>query len=174
MRAALVRAAQALERAGLNARFELPEKLHVTLAFLGSVNADRVSALIESLGKALAGTPGFRVRFDTIGAFPNKHHARIAWAGAQHADGAFTRLAESVRVAARAFATLDDKRAVLHVTLARLRDAACLPRIALPPCEMDVAEVVLFESLPGGETSRYQIVERFPLTTQTSSPSASR
>ena len=114
------------------------------------------------------------MRFDTIGGFPSNHHARIAWAGARRPDGAFEDLAEKVRTAARGFATLDEKKPVLHVTLGRLRDAARLPRIALPPSDMDVRDVILFESLPDERTSRYEIVERFPLTIHTSSPSGSK
>ena len=173
-REAIVRAAHALERAGLTARFELPEKLHVTLAFLGAVDSDRIGPLADALREKVAAIPPFSVRFDRLGAFPNSPRARIAWVGANKADPAFVRLAEAVRAAARAFATLDEKPAVLHVTLARLREPMQLPRVPFTACTMRVDAIVLFESLPQGQTSRYEVVERFPLTVHASSPAASK
>ena len=133
-----------------------------------------VPELIEKLRAVLAGVSGFRVHFDTTGGFPNNRRARIAWAGSRRAEPLFMQLADAVRDAAREFAALEEKKPVLHVTLARLREPVRLPRVEMKPCTMNVDEAVLFESLPGEKTTRYEIVERFPLTTQASSPSASK
>lgn len=141
---------------------------------MGSVDEERVAALEGALRSAVAGIAAFDVRFDRIGGFPNNRHARIAWAGAKRAEPNFTVLAERVREASRAFAELDEKAPVLHVTLARLREPARLPRVELKPRVLRVDAVVLFESLPGDGTSRYEVVERFPLTIQASSPAGSR
>src|SRR5579883_1008800 len=54
-RRALTAASRSLEAAGLRAKFELAEKLHVTLAFLGSVDAERVDDLIAALRTAVEG-----------------------------------------------------------------------------------------------------------------------
>ena len=113
------------------------------------------------------------MQFDCTGAFPNERRARIVWVGTQRAEPAYRLLAETVRSAARAFAALDEKPAIAHVTIARLRDPQ---RVSLPqfrPCTLTVRDVVLFESLPAGETTRYEVVARFPLTVQVSAPAAS-
>jgi len=172
-RAALVNASLAFERAGLRARFERAEKLHVTLAFLGSVGSERVAPLIAALRAGVTAIAPFTVRFDALGAFPNDRRARMVWAGARKPDAAFALLARAVRDAAREFARLDEKQAVLHVTLGRLREPARLPPHRLAAQSMLVDEIVLFESLPGEGTSRYEVVERFPLTVHASSPAAS-
>lgn len=167
-------AARALEAAGLHGKFELAEKLHVTLAFLGSVDEEKIEQLCEALHGAAGEVAPFVARFDTIGGFPNQRRARIAWAGAERPDPGFARLAGAVRAASRKFATLDEKHPVLHVTLARMREPVTLPRVALKPCTLRVDGIVLVESLPGEKTSRYEILQRFPLTVHASSPDASR
>jgi len=129
---------------------------------------------LSGVRAALQNVRRFRVRFDVVGAFPNERRARIVWAGVRKGEPAFVDLAETVRAAARQFATLDEKKAVLHVTLARLRDPMTLPRNDLEPSEMRVDEVVVFESLPDGKTTRYEVVERFSLTDHASSPERSR
>jgi 2'-5' RNA ligase len=168
------KAVHGLETAGLVAKFELTEKLHVTLAFLGSVDETQVEPLSAAVQRAVAGIRPFQARFDTIGGFPNGRRARIAWAGSHRADESFERLAQAVRSAAREFASFDEKPPVLHVTLARLRDPMRLPRIHFTPCTLRVDAVVLYESLPGEKTSRYEVLQRFPLTVHASSPDASR
>ena len=153
---------------------ELPEKLHVTLAFLGSVASERVDELRTAL-RATAGTiAAFSVRLDAIGAFPDERRAQVVWAGSHRNEPEFVGLAERVREVARGFATLDEKPPVLHVTLARLREPGPLPKVQLQPRTVRVDAVVLYESLPGEKTTRYEVVERFPLTVQASSPAGSR
>ena len=173
-REALAKLSCALESAGLTARYELAEKLHVTLAFLGSVAEDRIAPLTEALRGAVSGIEPFTVGFDVLGGFPKNSRTRIAWVGARKPVAGFARLADAVRDTARAFAKLDEKPAVLHVTLARLREPAALPSVSVKASTMRVAEVVLFESLPAGPTSRYEVVARFPLTVHASSPDASK
>jgi 2'-5' RNA ligase len=55
-----------------------------------------------------------------------------------------------------------------------MRDPVRLPQISLQPCALRVDAVALFESLPGERTSRYEILQRFPLTVQASSPDGAR
>lgn len=108
---------------------------------------------------------------DTLGAFPDERRARIVWAGARKSDPTFARLVDAVRTAAREFATIDEKDGTLHITLARLRERTQpLPRLPFTPRRMEIEEVILFESLPDGQTTRYVALERFTL--HASSPSA--
>lgn len=146
----------------------------MTLAFLGSVDARRVALLQARLREILDGLRGFEMQLDVVSAFPDERRARIVWAGARAEHPDFVRLAEHVREVAREFATLDEKKARLHVTLARLREPARLPRVEFTPRTLRVESFALFESLPGEQTSRYEVVERWPLTVHASSPAGSR
>ena len=119
--------------------------------------------MIDALRAALAPVTRFNVRFEVLGGFPNERSARLVWVGAREPDPAFGRLVANVREVARSFAHLDEKAAVFHVTIARLREPERLPTIAIPPRIMSVAVVALFESLPADGTTRYEIVERFTL-----------
>ena len=158
----------------MRAKFERTEKLHLTLAFLGSVAAQRVETLTAALALAAESLPAMTLRFDCTGAFPDERHARIVWVGSKRADVAYESLAAAVREAARPFAALDEKRAVAHVTVARLRDpqSVTLPRFAA--VTMHVEKIALFESLPDKDTTRYEVVASFPLTSQESTPAGSR
>lgn len=173
-RTTMLHAIRGLTLSGVPGPFEPAEKQHITLAFLGSVDVENVAPLIDALRHALQNVAPFEVRFDLVSAFPNERWARIIWAGVRKKEPAFVDLAETVRAAATHFAKVDGKKAVLHVTLARLRDPMALPHTEIKPTEMRVDEVVLFESLPDGRTTRYEVVERFPLTVQASSPERSR
>jgi RNA 2',3'-cyclic 3'-phosphodiesterase len=144
-------------------RLAAPEKLHVTIAFLGTVPEDRVAPLIGKLERAIASLPRCTLRFDALGGFPTDNRARVAWAGARTADGAFLRLAAVVRAAAREVTAVDEKLAVLHVTVARLLEQQKLPPLSFTPHSMEVAAITLFETIPAEATTRYEILKRFDL-----------
>ena len=101
------------------ARWVRPTGLHLTLAFLGEVEAERVAAIAQALREKLKQEGGFRAHFAGLGSFPNAGPVRVVWAGLEPA-ARFSRLAElaqdALRVATVAF---DDKPFRSHITLAR-------------------------------------------------------
>ncbi len=101
------------------ARWVRPEGLHLTLAFVGEVEEERVPAISRALREKLEQEGGFRAHFAGLGSFPNTGPVRVAWAGLEPAVR-FARLAELVQDALRvAGVAFDDKPFRSHVTLAR-------------------------------------------------------
>jgi 2'-5' RNA ligase len=156
-----------LAACGLQARFEAPEKLHITLAFLGWVDPEQVEPIHDALQSIARSSPPFSITFDTIGAFPHERRPRIIWAGAQKQSPAFITLSRTAREIYGALGFSFEKDALMHVTLARVKGGnAHLPMLDLAPARMNVDHIALFESLPAGGTTRYEIRTRAALKTR--------
>jgi len=158
--------AEDVRRTGLIAKYEAPEKLHVTLAFLGFVEPARFDAVVGSLAAGRHIEP-LRVSLDKLGAFPHERRPRIAYVGARKQGPAFQLLARRVRsaYAELGFEFRDDP--VAHVTIARIKESKRpLPLVEFAPIALEIRELSLFESFPdpANKTSRYEIVARAPLS----------
>ncbi len=107
----------------------------------------------------------FMIRLDKVSAFPNERRPRVVWVGVYKAPKTFSALAATVR---EKFSTLGFElatAAVAHVTLCRLKNFNHpLPLISgFAPIDVSVRNIVLFESLRAGQTTRYEVLERAAL-----------
>jgi len=129
-----------------------PEKLHVTLAFLGGVEDARVAEIERAAGGVAA--PHASLVLDRPGYWK---HNRIAWAGASAAPpelGAF--VAELREALERAEIRFDAKPFVSHVTLLRdAREPRAMPELA--PIEWRLSGFALVQSLTLPRGSRYEV-----------------
>lgn len=172
-RAVCASAAERLRAAGFAAAYEPPEKLHLTLAFLGNVEAERVDAVAGALDAAARAAAPFVLTIDKISAFPHERKPRIVFAGCRDQGAAFRTLAASVRERYEALGFSFAADAVAHVTIARVKDPRRpLPQIDVAPALFPVARLSLFESLfdPARGTTRYAIVCRCELRPQAPAP----
>lgn len=164
VRAKCASVAARLHAQGLDARFEPPEKLHITLAFLGWVGAEQVEPIRDALTAAASAAPPFTLTLDTIGAFPHERRPKIVWIGSRDQGAPYRRLAYSARNAFEEIGFSFDKDAVAHVTIARVKGGhAHLPMLDVKPMHVHVTDIVLFESIPAGPTTRYEVRHRAPL-----------
>lgn len=133
-------------------------KIHLTLFFVGAIDARRIPAL-EAVGQAVRSRP-FDLALDVLGHW---RHNRIVWAGAARCPAALVTLAADLRTRlAREGVQGEDHPFIPHVTL--VRDAARAPgKLALPPCAWRVDEFVLVESQPHRGGVRYAMRARWPL-----------
>jgi RNA 2',3'-cyclic 3'-phosphodiesterase len=129
------------------------ENLHVTVAFLGDVQQERV-ANVEAIGalSAAAAEP-FVLTLERIGLFRN---AGIAWAAPDEIPAALLRIVETLREALQAAGLRVERRAFRpHVTLARRcagpLSGAEMPRIAW---RVDALALMASETLPEGPRYR--------------------
>ncbi|MFN2418210.1 MAG: RNA 2',3'-cyclic phosphodiesterase, partial [Candidatus Limnocylindria bacterium] len=99
-------------------RWTDPDSWHVTLAFLGEIEASSVPELVDRLGRVVDRHPAMSLRTGGLGAFPTSSRARVAWYGVEDPHGQLERLAPDVAVAL----DLDAPRLFRpHLTLARAR-----------------------------------------------------
>ena len=163
-RAGCAAVAERLRGRGFAAKWVPPENYHLTVAFLGSVDEDRVGAVVGAVRDVAPSLGAFDVPLDTVGAFPDARRPRIAWIGPRIAVPAFGTLCGVVRSALVARGFSFDPHADAHVTLARADGHAPLPRVEEPRlAPLRVAQLALYESFTEPEGARYQAFERFPL-----------
>jgi RNA 2',3'-cyclic 3'-phosphodiesterase len=106
-------------------RWSSRESWHITLAFLGEVDAKTAARLAARMERAAGRHPGLDLQIAGGGAFPNVPRARVLWAGIQGDQKALQDIADSVVAGAkRAGAPPPDERQLrAHVTVARCRES---------------------------------------------------
>ncbi|MDR9889417.1 RNA 2',3'-cyclic phosphodiesterase [Pseudenterobacter timonensis] len=133
--------------------------LHLTLAFLGEVSAEKARALAELAGRIRQ--PGFTLTLDDAGHWPR---SRVVWLGPRQPPRGLLQLANLLRAqAARSGCYQSPQPFHPHVTLLRHASHA----VALPPpgfsWSLPVTEFTLFESVFERGRTRYIPLQRWPL-----------
>lgn len=145
--------------------------LHITLAFLGDLDAARLQSVIELVRPVIAALPAFRLSLAGGGAFPDWSRPRVVWLGSTDA-ASLTALANGVRAACERAGWKAEARFTPHLTIGRmkrplaaeargrLREAISDMRVPHP---FDVSRVEVLHSVlePGGP--RHTLVEALPL-----------
>jgi 2'-5' RNA ligase len=170
---------RAVEESCRRIRAQLPEarwvpadNLHLTLAFLGPVEAERSEELARALRPVFAAAEAFSLHLEGAGTFPPRRPARVAWIGFGE-SAALQRLQEAVRDAAARCLGLEPEGRPFHphLTLARCRRP--WPRAAAERWtgvfhpglsrEFEVDRGVLYRSHLGSSGARYEALAAFPL-----------
>lgn len=95
------------------------EDYHITLAFLGLVEEDRLSSVIQLVGDAIKEENSFPLHVEGLDIFGNKQSPRIFWASVKN-ESKLYRLQEAVyRQCIEAGFTLESRPYHPHITLAR-------------------------------------------------------
>lgn len=100
-------------------RWVRPQGLHMTLKFLGSVEAPRLQEVRTALAAGLAGRAALQVRTHGLGAFPTLRRPRVLWVGPE-GDG-LSELAATVETVTGRLGFESEQRAFApHITLGRV------------------------------------------------------
>ncbi len=164
VRALAAKAVSALREAGVPGRFEFPEKLHVTMAFLGRVPDDRLQAVVETFRTSGQHEP-FWIDFDRLGAFPSARRPHTIWIGSTQESSGFVSCAQSVRDGFERLGFRFEHEATPHITICRVKHVAALmlPEL-VDNVRLPVQGLTLFQSLPAGPTTRYEAIDRTHFT----------
>ena len=130
-----------------------PERLHLTVRFIGHVGDEKAVAIAEALRTPIGVEP-FELTVSGTGAFPPRGTARVIWAGLTAGSD---RLAGVERIVSERLDVLDvhreDRPFNPHLTLGRIREAGGLRTAALLEGLHDVVlgstavdAITLFES----------------------------
>lgn len=99
------------------------DQFHLTLRFLGNVDADQTESLITAIGKACSTFKPLQLRTAELGFFPDERRPRILWAGIAGDTDALRALQQAIAAATAAFAKQpEDHPFTAHLTLARLKN----------------------------------------------------
>lgn len=143
--------------ARMGGRLTRAASIHMTLVFIGAVQAARV----EELSQRAAGVAveAFTLRVDVADCW---RHNRIAWVGPQATPAALIDLVERLRSALDGSCFVFDRKAfAAHVTL--LRNARCTgEREDIAPIDWCVRDFVLVRSTLDAGGAAYEVIGRWP------------
>jgi RNA 2',3'-cyclic 3'-phosphodiesterase len=175
--AALAQTQALLRRRGLEQlRWVRPEGVHLTLKFLGSVDAALVDDLIAALRLAAAECSPFTLKLGSLGGFGPPSRPRVVWAGVNGDLYALTRLWRAVEAHVGPLGFPPEReRFSPHLTLARVpdhspRDLAASIAATLTANEPPLAgpllvrEIALMRSHLGPGGARYERLAAAALT----------
>lgn len=134
--------------------------MHMTLAFLGEVSAEKQRALAAMAGRIHQ--PGFTLHLDDAGQWLR---SRVVWLGTRQPPRGLLQLANMLRAqAARSGCYQSPQPFHPHLTL--LRNAGQAVSIPAPGFHWDfpVTEFVLYESRYAGGRTRYTPLQRWTLS----------
>ena len=145
------------------ASWEKPEKLHITLKFLGEIEPARVEDLSGAASHAASRVEPFQLTIAETGVFPPHGQPRVLWLGIEDASGRLAALQRSLEDACAAADFPREPRPFKpHLTLARLRSpqgarelAAAHREAHFEPQTFNVSELIVMRSELGPSGSRY-------------------
>jgi len=102
-------------------RWTKREQFHLTLRFLGNVQADRLPELIDVLRDVTLGFSVLNLRTERVGCFPHPRFPRVLWVWVHDDAEQLPVLQQSIESAVGKFAeSKTDKKFTGHVTIARI------------------------------------------------------
>ena len=133
------------------------ENLHLTLLFLGNVEADKINA-VRTIAAGIEGEP-FDLMLDTLGGF-RQNNARILWVGPSESPPALGALHQSLRRRVGKIGLRVGKGVYRpHVTLVRKADLRKkLPEDLEPDIQWTARRLALISSELRPAGSRYKIL----------------
>lgn len=102
--------------------WEAPEKLHITLKFLGWVDEEKIAEISKALRQIIPQS-AFKLTVGGMGVFPNLKNPRVIWLGVEKNE-ILEILADNIREALEKIGFLeDDYEFSAHITLARIKES---------------------------------------------------
>ncbi len=154
--------------AGGQVKWVEKEQYHITVAFLGDVDQQWLSALKEAVERVVKMHRPFTLISAGYQYVPLKNGSpRMIWMSFAQAPE-FTALARDMKHELKRFSealVIDTREPIPHITLARMQGSAGkladLP--AMPPFIVNVSSVLLMESVLSNKGPHYTLLNRFSL-----------
>lgn len=109
-----------LRRTISGVRWMEPEKIHLTIKFLGDIESNRVESIADALEEALKLFPQFSISAKGLGVFPTARHPQVLWVGIEGSQ--VVKLAAKVEAALEPMGFLPEPRPFQpHLTIGRWR-----------------------------------------------------
>lgn len=162
-------------------RWTTRDQFHLTMRFLGNVDAPRVDGLTQAIRGACQGFAPLPLRAEGVGFFPDGRFPRVVWVGVHDSQDQLLALQRAVQDATRDFTTeKPEGKFTGHVTLGRIKgirrpetDSLCKAASALAERllgEWPASEVELIRSRLSPSGAQYQTLVAVPLVPQSVLP----
>lgn len=151
----LERFGKELKKSGAEVSWVKPERVHLTLKFLGNVPEEAIAGIKNSVKKAAASTAPLRLKPSGCGAFPSLKQMRVVWVGLRGDVEPLRALQKKVEAALLPLGfEPEDRPFRAHLTLGRVKgkrnlhslQEALLARQDFQAEAFDVTELVLYKS----------------------------
>ena len=151
------------------ARWVRPENLHVTLKFIGHVDAGKLDAIRAALAEVRLDSP-VELRFRGLGFFPNGKRPRIFWAGIEASPNLAPLAGEIEARLAKVGISGETREFAPHLTLARFEppgisdglSAIAQENVSREFGAVRTGEFHLFESKTKPSGAEYARLQSFP------------
>ncbi|MDZ7724747.1 MAG: RNA 2',3'-cyclic phosphodiesterase [candidate division KSB1 bacterium] len=135
-------------------RWVNPERIHLTLRFLGDVERERLDAVMEAVQNACKAFEPFTLTVSKTGAFPNFKRPRVFWVGVSDPDQKLQQCQAAIEGELEDIGFPGEKRAFSpHLTLGRVNNSRGvanvskeLERLHPEPVSFPAREVVVMQS----------------------------
>jgi RNA 2',3'-cyclic 3'-phosphodiesterase len=151
--------------------WDKPEKLHLTLKFLGDANENQLRDLEKTVEEISTRHSKFKLRILETGIFPGARNPRVLWIDVRDETQSLVKINNFLEAECEKIGFARERRKyVPHLTIGRVREPQKARDLAkkhlenkFEPVEFDVSEIVIYESelLPTG--SVYSVVSKHGL-----------
>ena len=172
---ALLKTQQKLKTESLKASWVKPENLHLTLKFLGEISFEQLNEIKQIIRDITKSTSGFKIKLESLGAFPNLHAAQIIWIVTKQPPLELKQIAQQLETRISETGIPQEQRAFsAHITIARIKNqlnSSDLKKtldkvgsdVEKANWEFDCKEITLFESTLSSEGPTYTALDQFNL-----------
>jgi RNA 2',3'-cyclic 3'-phosphodiesterase len=151
-------------------RWTIPEQWHLTLAFLGATNRERLPQIQTATERAAKNITAFVLETTSLGAFPSLRRPSVVWLGVGGDVATLQTLQLKLSEALRGLLEPDDKPFKAHLTLARLKQFGLGKEVSEAFSTAPVAkqvwavnELCLYQSTLKADSTEYKTVHRVAL-----------
>jgi 2'-5' RNA ligase len=134
--------------------WEKPEKLHLTLKFVGDCEEKQLGELEKIVEEISAGFTNFKLKIAETGIFPNVRNPRVLWIDVKDEKGNLAKINERLEAECEKIGFEKERRKfVPHLTIGRVREPLRARDLAqkhlqnkFEPVEFEVSQIVIYES----------------------------
>ncbi len=151
-----------------SARWARPEGMHVTLKFIGHVEAAKLDAIRAALARVRSDAP-VEMQIRGVGFFPDERQPRVLWCGIEASAILAPLAAEIERTLEPLGIPREERKFTPHLTLARLKDLRGVDDLVRAAGEMKsrvfgstrASEFHLFESVTKPSGAEYRKIDSY-------------
>jgi RNA 2',3'-cyclic 3'-phosphodiesterase len=151
-------------------RWTTSEQWHLTLAFLGATNRERLPTIQAAMERSAKPVKPFRLETTSLGAFPSLRRPSVVWLGVEGELTPLQTLQQRLSEALSGLLEPEDKPFKPHLTLARLKQfglgkevTRAFTNIPTVKQSWSVTELCLYQSVLRPTGAEHTLVHTFPL-----------
>ncbi len=160
---------------GLRVGWERPEKLHLTVKFLGDSDEGQTAAILDAARSVASDFEPFSLQISGTGVFPDAARPRILWLGITGEVSVLSDLNARFEAVGETIGfPRETRRFTSHLTVGRVREPFKSSALAgrhlakkFGPADFVVSAITVYESRLDPNGSSYSVLDRFEFGTKT-------